>query len=293
MNKIICYGEILWDLFPTGAHPGGAPLNVAFHLKKQGLNPILVSKTGRDDPGRQLLSFLKQSGIGTDYIQTGADLPTGRVQVYLDENRNARFEICEPAAWDYIVFTPELRGLVDQADWIIFGTLASRNKTSRNTLLQMIENTGAQLFLDVNLRPPYNGREITETLLQKADMVKLNHDELAEISQWNRFAGDEKKQIQCLSRQYGCPTVCVTRGANGAILYSGDNFFEHPGFKVEAKDTVGAGDAFTAAYISALIQKKPPGEALRFACATGALVASKTGAVPVYSVSEIEKISGN
>ena len=112
MNSVICFGEVLWDMLPTGAQPGGAPLNVAVHLKKQGQNPLLVSKIGNDDDGKRLIKFLKQSKIDTRFIQIDDDLPTSQVLVHLDENKNASFEICKPVAWDAIRPTNELNQLI-------------------------------------------------------------------------------------------------------------------------------------------------------------------------------------
>ena len=292
MNQIICFGEVLWDMLPTGAQPGGAPLNVSVHLKKQGQNPILISKIGKDENGVKLLSFLNQSGINTNHIQTDNDLPTSQVLVHLDENKNARFEICEPVAWDNVGITDEMKQIAKNAELIIFGTLASRNETTRDTLFHIIENTNASLLLDVNLRPPFNRQPIVEVLLQKANMVKLNNDELVEIAAWNDISGNERELIKYISEFYNCSTVCVTRGENGAVLYTGNTFYEHPGFKVKATDTVGAGDSFLASLVSLLFQNISPGKALEYACATGAFVASKKGAVPDYTSGDIEKITG-
>lgn len=290
MNSVICFGEVLWDMLPTGAQPGGAPLNVSVHLKKQGQNPVLISKVGNDENGKRLLQFLKNSGINTKFIQTDDELPTSEVLVHLDENKNARFEICEPVAWDAIKMNNQLKQLVKSAGLIIFGSLASRNETTRETLFQLIENTNAKLILDVNLRPPFHRRSIVEELLHKANMVKLNDDELVEISAWNNISGNEKNLIKHISEYYNCSTVCVTRGENGAALFTENSFYEHPGFKVDATDTVGAGDSFLASLVSNLLKNKSPEKSLEYACATGALVASQKGAVPDYSIQQIEKI---
>jgi fructokinase len=295
MNQIICFGEALWDMLPTGAKPGGALLNVAVHLKKQGQNPVLISKIGNDENGKKLLDFLNRSGVDTRFIQTDNELATSQVMVHLDENNSASYEICEPVAWDAIRTTDELKTLAKNAELIIFGTLASRNETSRNTLFQLIENTNANLLLDVNLRPPFNSQAIVEEMLYRANMIKLNNDELLEIAGWNNVSGDDKSLIKFMAEFYNCPTICVTRGENGAILFTENSFYEHSGFKVIATDTVGAGDSFLASLISNLLNHKTPKKSLEYACATGAFVASKKGAVPEYSEQDIGKIinSGN
>lgn len=290
MSSIICFGEVLWDMLPTGSKPGGAPLNVAVHLKKQGQNPILVSKIGNDEDGKKLLDFLKQQRIDTSYIQTDDELPTSKVLVHLDENKNATFEICMPVAWDGILFTDKLKELARSAELVIFGTLASRHGTTRNNLYKFIDYTGAQLLLDVNLRPPYDRQVIVEELLHKANMVKMNHEELSTIAGWNDVSGDEKTLIKHLSEFYNFSMVCVTRGENGAILYTGNSFYEHPGFKVTAVDTVGAGDSFLASLVSGFLKNIAPEKSLEYACATGSFVASQQGAVPDYSIQDIEKI---
>lgn len=290
MSSIICFGEVLWDMLPTGAKPGGAPLNVAVHLKKQGQNPVLVSKIGNDDDGKKLLQFLHQAKIDTSYIQIDEELPTSTVIVHIDKNKNATFEICMPVAWDAITFTDELKQLAKSAELVIFGTLASRHGTTRNNLYRLIENTGAQLLLDVNLRPPYDRQVIVEELLHKANMVKMNDEELVTIAGWNDVSGDDKTLIKHLSEYYGFSLVCVTRGKNGAILYTENTFYEHPGFIVNAIDTVGAGDSFLASLVSGLFSNISPEKALEVACATGLFVASQPGAVPEYTMQDIEKI---
>ncbi len=250
-----------------------------------------MSKIGNDEDGRKLLEFLHQSEINTNFIQTDDDLPTSRVLVHLDENKNAKFEICKPVAWDAIRPTDELKEVVKSADYILFGSLAARNSTTRNTLFQLLENTNAQLLFDVNLRPPYQRQVIVEELLHKANTVKMNNDELAEIAGWNDATGDEKALIKYISEYYNCSAVCITRGENGAALFTGNKFYEHHGFKVIAVDTVGAGDSFLASLVSALfINNNSPEQALEFACATGSFVASQPGAVPAYSMHDIEKI---
>lgn len=293
MNKmhfdtIVCFGEVLWDMLPEGAQPGGAPLNVAIHLKQLGLNPWLVSRIGKDEEGEMLRQFLSDASINLFCLQVDDELPTSKVLVHLDDDRNATYEICEPVAWDNIQLTEKLDELAAEAGLIVFGSLAARNEITRNTLLQLMENTAAIKLLDVNLRPPYDQREWVESLLHKADFVKLNHDELIIIAKWNGQFGEEAEMTRWLSEFFNCRLVCVTKGANGALLLFDENIFQHSGFSVDAVDTVGAGDAFLAALIAQLSEEKTPPEALEFACATGAFVASRSGAVPAYVKADIE-----
>jgi len=289
-GSVICFGEVLWDMLPTGQKPGGAPMNVAIHLKQQGQNPVLISKIGNDNEGIELLQFLRNSGLKTDFVKTDPKLPTSKVLVHLDKNKNATYEICEPVAWDNIQIHDLNPMIFDQADIFIFGSLASRNQTTRNTLLQVLNQTNATKLCDINLRSPFVKKEVIDTLLEKSDFIKLNDDELKIIAYWKKFTGNEKERILWLSEQYKCPSICVTRGKNGAILYYQNHLYEHPGFSVKAVDTVGAGDSFLASLISGLIKNIAPEKALERACATGAFVATQTGAVPIYNLSDIETI---
>ena len=289
-KNIICFGEVLWDMLPSGAKPGGAPLNVAIHLKKQGQNPQLISKIGNDKDGEKLIQFLKKSDLNTSLIQIDDTLSTSRVLVHLDKNKNATYEICEPVAWDNIIINTEIENAAKNADLIIYGSLASRNKITRATLFHIIEKSPAIKLVDINLRSPYDNREWIEELLHISDFAKLNDDELIKIAGWNNISGNENKLISWLSGFFNCQTVCVTRGKNGAILFSNEKIFEHPGFKVNAADTVGAGDSFLASLVANLSKSSSPEKALETACATGAFVASKEGAVPDYSAKEIEEI---
>jgi fructokinase len=291
-ETIVCFGEVLWDMLPSGAKPGGAPMNVAIHLKRQGLKPFIVSSVGNDENGRKLRVFFQNSGMNLEYLQTHETLPTSQVLVHLDSEKNATYEICEPVAWDNIQFTKALENLASKTELVVFGTLAMRNETTRKTLLKFLEHSPAKRFLDVNLRPPFDKKEVVEKMLFLSDFAKLNNDELATIAGWNGKTGSEKDLVHWFSEYYNCETVCVTRGANGAALFIQDILYEHPGFKVQAEDTVGAGDSFLAGLIAQLSSGNSPEKALEYACATGAFVASQPGAVPEYSKEDIENFFG-
>ena len=289
-NKIICYGEVLWDMLPGGKKPGGAPMNVGIHLKKLGLHPTIVSRIGNDEQGAELKQFLRKNEMESRFVGIDKKLNTSEVLVHLDEDRNATYEICEPVAWDNVSIDNDLIKLATAADLIIFGSLAQRNKITRKTLLKLLENSKATRLLDVNLRPPYDRPEIVEKLLHASDFAKLNDEELIKISGWHNKSGDERDLITWMADFYKCSTVCVTRGSSGAILYIDEEFHEHPGFHVQATDTVGAGDSFLAALIFGLSEKKSPPKALEFACAVGAYVASQHGAVPDYTENDILRL---
>jgi len=181
-SNILCFGEVLWDMLPTGAKPGGAPLNVAIHLIRQGLTPKLVSKIGNDKLGLDLVRFLSETGLERNLIQIDESLPTSQVIIHLDEKKNATYEICEPVAWDNIYPNNENLEAAKKADLVIFGSLASRNNTTRETLFQLLDQTQATCLLDVNLRPPYDKSEVINEMLEKANFIKLNNDELVIIA---------------------------------------------------------------------------------------------------------------
>ncbi len=289
-NEILCFGEVLWDRLPSGAKPGGAPMNVALHLNAIGLDATIASSVGNDEPGKKLKKFLEDSGMSSSLVQTEEQLPTSEVLVHLDENNNATYEICEPVAWDDIRLTDSLMKKAKQAGLFIYGSLASRNPLTRETLLSLLDYDGVKL-IDVNFRKPYDSQTVVEPLLEKSDIVKLNDDELEVFAEWHNLSNnDEHSLVEWFVKHYNIEMLCVTKGEKGALLYCNGKFYEHPGFKVNAVDTVGAGDAFLAGLIASLLNKKDPAEALAFACATGAFVASKAGATPKYDMDEIEKI---
>jgi fructokinase len=290
-NKhILCFGEMLWDRLPNGSKPGGAPMNVALHLKRFGLSPWLASRVGDDDAGRELIAFLKQNKIKTGLVQRGKTLPTSEVIVHLDSRGNPTYEICEPVAWDNIAWTQKLAERAEQAGIIVFGTLAARSEITRNALLNLLNNK-AYRILDVNLRPPYDRQDIVEMLISKSDFVKMSINELSTIAKWLKLPWySEESVMREMVDHFGLSGVCLTRGENGAALCVRGHFYENAGYRVDVVDTVGSGDAFLAAMLYSFTERKPPEEALDLACAAGALVASKSGANPEYSIEDVEKL---
>ncbi|NVO19938.1 MAG: carbohydrate kinase [Bacteroidetes bacterium] len=286
-NKILCFGEVLWDNLPSGARPGGAPMNVALHLKRFGIGSRVASAIGKDWLGESLASFLEKSGLDTSLIQVHPTLPTSEVKVHLNEHNNATFEICEPVAWDEITLTGALLEEVKSSNAIVYGSLASRNKTTRDTLLELLESDVVKI-MDVNLRPPYNKREIIEPLLMKADIVKLNDEELFIISNWFGLTGTLEELAFGFYDKLNLKTLLVTRGDKGACLIHENELYAHQGFKVEVADTVGAGDAFLAGFLAAFYDGKGMNMALTEASAIGAYVASQSGATPEYTIEVLQ-----
>jgi fructokinase len=292
-KNILCIGEVLWDVFGENRKPGGAPLNVALHLKRLNNAVNIVSRVGKDKGGKALTDFILSKGLNANHIQVDFMLPTSEVLVSLDKSGNASFEIVEPVAWDNLEYSPDLEMLAKSAGIFVYGSLASRNIVSRETIIRSL-NKEAIKIVDINLRPPFTGISIVKELLSLADIAKLNIDELHIIAGWNnKNTGDEKDLVKWIAKEYKLKMVCVTMGDSGALLFKNNSFHRHPGFKVKVADTVGAGDAFLAGLIYSLIQGNSEEESLKFACATGAFVASRAGATPDYVIGDIKKIITN
>ncbi len=288
-KKVICFGEVLWDMLPSGKMPGGAPMNVAFHLNNFGLDSAIISRIGTDDLGDELLDFMQSAGLNTTLVQRGTNHLTGVVKVNMDDKNEITYKIVQPVAWDYIQLDDKAVEAVEQSDCFVFGSLAARNPGTRETLYELIKQAPFKVF-DVNLREPYYTKEIVENLLHKTDMVKMNAHELAMITAWHDTLTDEKNAIKNLSERFDVPTVCVTRGGSGAVLFREGEFFESRGFEVQVSDTIGSGDSFLAALIKGILVGEPPAESVETACAVGALVATRRGATPVISKEEIDAL---
>jgi fructokinase len=291
-KSIVCFGEVLWDLLPTGKIAGGAPMNVAYHANNFGLKPKMISRVGADDLGRELLAFLAGKNIPTDLIQTDHTFPTGIVKVTLDEKGSPSYEIVQPAAWDYIHPTEEALDAVEKAAALVFGSLACRTDRTKKTLLQLVEAASIRVF-DVNLRPPFFSKELLDELLAKASIVKMNDDELDTIAGRHGAPGDEVAKMDFLKKHYALNALIVTRGPNGAALLNDAGFFAHSGFPVKVRDTIGSGDAFLGAFLSKTLTRRPPEECLEFACAAGAFVATKQGATPAIGENDIKELIQN
>lgn len=286
--RIICFGEILWDNLPSGRRAGGAPMNVAYHLNRTGAESRLISRTGKDQAGRDLIDFSRQKGLPAELIQTDPVYPTGEVIAKVMDNHEVVYDILPNAAWDYIAWSPELKQLAADADAFVFGSLAARNDESRQTLLQILESAKFKV-LDINLRAPHYSREILELLLSKADFLKLNNDELSLLTEWF-FNSDatEEDSIRFLQQKFNIAEILVTKGADGASYYSGDTAFSGEAYAVTVADTVGAGDSFLAAFLYKKLSGSTIPETLDYALAMGAFIASQPGACPTYTLSDLD-----
>jgi fructokinase len=288
-KNIVCFGEVLWDLLPSGKIAGGAPMNVAVHANQLGLNAIMISAVGNDELGEEIMSFLLSRGLSVENIQKN-EYQTGIVEVSLDSKGSPSYTIIEPVAWDYIRLTDVAKSNIQAADALVFGSLALRNEVSKQTLLQLQLDAKLKI-LDINLRKPFFTTELTDELLRVADIVKVNDDELEMICTWYGQNGNETQNASFLKNRYQLKGIIVTRGANGAFFIDKNNeVSEHQGFKVTVNDTIGSGDSFLAAFITKWLSGETPSEALKYACAVGAFVATQKGATPVILEEDILKV---
>lgn len=292
-SEVLCVGEVLWDSLPAGLFLGGAPFNVAGHLHALGVPVGVVSRVGADRLGMEALRRLAGSGIATDLVQVDPALPTGFVSVTLDGNGVPEYDIVEPAAWDAIEPKEGLTERATRAAAIVFGSLAQRSPVSRGTIEQLCRVEVPRVF-DVNLRPPYDDEDVVRRSLAQADVVKLNQDELKQLAGWFGLPRGLREGAAALAESFGCGTVCVTRGREGAALLHRGRWSEHPGYRVEVKDTVGSGDAFLAAFLAGLLAGQDDEEILRQANLLGAYVATQSGAIPVHRTEALALIlAGN
>ncbi len=285
-HRVICFGEVLWDILPSGAVPGGAPMNVTYHLHKLGKRPALITRVGCDEKGKALTAIFVEHGVCTDYFQVDDEHETGKVFAQPGENNEMVYDILKPVAWDFIEWRDAYSDQVSNAEYFVFGSLAARNRNSKNTLLRLLEEAKNKV-LDINLRAPHYDRRIVEELLGKTDFLKLNLAELELISGWFSDYSGIDDRIKSIADRFGLANIVVTMGSDGAALYMRGHLYDHQGFSVEVKDTVGSGDAFLAGLLSKLMEHAVPQDALEFANGLGAFIATKTGACPPYAIADV------
>ena len=280
---VLCFGEALWDVFPDGRRPGGAPLNVAYHLRQLGLAPRLVSAVGRDEPGEALLRWMRRSKLDTRGVGR-VDAPTGSVTVHAPPGGEPHYHILTPAAWDAIPLDDALGQWAFDARALVYGSLAARSPNNQRVLDFLLSLSGALKVMDVNLRPPHTRPAVVLNYAVRADVLKCNQQELALLSGHALAprAGQGALAAACaaLAERLQVGRLVVTRGARGALAWDQGRVTTASAPKVHVADPVGAGDAFTAALVFALLAEQPLAEALRSACARGAWVASQPGAQP-------------
>lgn len=282
-KKIVGLGEVLWDHLPERTCLGGAPANFAYITTLMGDQGVIASRVGQDSPGLEALRRMEELGLNIDYVQTDRQHATGTVNVELDSNGLARFQIAHPVAWDALEWTQDWQQLAQQADAVCFGSLAQRAEGSRSTIRRFLGamSPSAVKVFDVNLRQSYYSEDVLSESMKQADIVKLNDEELPKIMSLNKVPHkDELSSAQWLMRTHEVKLVCITRGGRGSLLVRNGDSSEHPGFRVRVADTVGSGDAFTAGLVHEYLQGASLGLMNEVANLVGAWVASEVGAMP-------------
>jgi fructokinase len=279
---VVGLGEVLWDRFPDGDRLGGAPANFVFHAGQMGARAKLVSRVGLDSGGDRLLVALAEQGVDRKFLQKDAQHQTGLVRVKFVEGEPA-YDIVRPVAWDFINWTAEVAALAKAADVVVYGTLAQRNEKSRVTIQRFVHAAPLDAFrlFDVNLRQNFYNRGVIEFGLDNSTLLKLNGDELAVLAEMFHWGGAHEEQvIELLLKNHPLKGVVVTHGENGCHLYYEGDVVRSAAPKTQVRDTVGAGDAFSAALVLGLLRGEPLQVAADRANEVGAYVASQPGGMP-------------
>ena len=280
--KIVGLGEVLWDLLPTGPELGGAPANFACHAYALGARAQVITRVGNDRYGNRIVRRFEELGLAGVAVQVDDAAPTGTVTVTLSGNGIPEFTIHENVAWDRIAVTQSALAAVREADAICFGSLAQRNEISRQAIQRLVAAAPAAAWriFDINLRQHFYNRDIIEHSLKLANVLKLNDTELPIVARMFGIEGVASHVIETLAKQYGLLVVALTRGEDGSLLYQRGRWSEHAAGKAAIKDTVGAGDSFTAALCLGLLGRMDLDEINAAANQVAAFVCGCAGATP-------------
>jgi fructokinase len=287
MQNVIGIGELLWDLLPEGKMLGGAPCNFVYHAQKQGAKAFALSAIGDDDYGKEILEVLKSKDVSSELIQINGH-PTGTVDVALNARGVPSYTIHENVAWDFISFTDKLKQKISQANVVCFGSLAQRNKESQETIEKILKscNPDTLIVYDINLRQHFYSKQIIEKSMQLCNVLKLNEEELSVVVDLLELAaGREEEHILELINRYNLRLVAYTKGEEGSWLLTPHESSYEPTPKVAVKDTVGAGDSFSAVMIIGFANGESLKELHRKAIEISAFVCTKDGAMPEYEQS--------
>lgn len=290
--RFFCFGEVLWDEVNEEDLPGGAPLNVSYHLAKDDrMDVYTISSLGCDEGGDSMWDLLKGWSIKTRFVQRSANYPTGKVRANTMDKENVVYEILEPVAWDYIEKDNELIRTLAASDCLVFGSLSCRNEVSRNTLFELLKTDCFKVF-DINLRGRFYDEATLKMLLQCTDLLKINEEELTEIIRIyciELLHVDEGEKMRFLMENFEIPQVIITRGAEGASFYTLINRIDVAGVHVDVVDTIGCGDAFLAGFLRQYFKGEPLNIALHRASMRGAFIAQKKGGCPPYKLEEYDR----
>lgn len=280
---IVGLGEVLWDVFPDGEHFGGAPANVAMHAAALGARAYMISAVGNDRRGDEALARLDAAGVNRDAVARLPGRPTGVVNVTVDGKGQPSFDIVRDVAWDYLPWSPAVEHVAARADAICFGTLAQRGAISRATIQRAIKATSSDAWrlFDVNLRQHYFDDRVVLASLEMANAIKLNDEELPVVARLSNISGTSAvDQLRTLCDWFGLRLAALTRGAAGSVLVSPSEVCESPAQTTVVRDTVGAGDAFTATLLVGLLDRRSLADVSARANAVAAYVCSQPGATP-------------
>ena len=288
--RILSIGEVLWDLFPDAEHLGGAPLNLAFHATRLGHSVAILSAVGSDRRGESIFEFAKSAGIQTDFIQTIPHSATGVVEVRFDPSGEPRYQLKRPAAYDLICLqqADALKVAAWKPDWICFGTLFHTSaKALQSTLKVFAACPEAKRFYDINLRPGEYDADLVRLLAPHADILKLNLHEAYELKEIFDTNGDGLESFtKQMMQRFGYLAVCVTLGQGGCAIRTRDGYGECPTTPIEVVDTVGAGDAFSAAFLHSWNLGMSLIDIGEFANRVGGVVASRKSGTPAWTIEE-------
>ena len=282
MNQyVIGIGEVLWDCFGDHRTIGGAPFNFSFHVHQFGFHALAISAIGADQLGRDIEQACQFYGL--PYIFPALPYPTGEVHIQMDAQGHPSYTICDDRAWDHIPFLPSMQSIAQTTLAVCFGSLAQRSPHSRASIYAFLDATPADSFriFDINLRLDYYSKDIIDSSLQRANVLKLNHDELL-ILQRMYHLGDMALEDACryLLRTYSLRFLILTCGEDGSYVFSLDEMSFLPTPLVQVVDTVGAGDSFTASFIASVLQHQSLHDAHRMAVDVSAYVCTQSGATP-------------
>lgn len=292
-HTIVGLGELLWDVFPKRKELGGAPANFAYITSLLGDEGVVASRVGRDRLGNSAARRLAKLGLSQEWLQLDTKSPTGTVKVQVFEDGQPNFQIAENVAWDNFEWTSQWQELASRTAAVCFGSLAQRSERSRETIRLFLKNLrpNALKVFDVNLRQSFYSAEVLQESAKIADIMKLNQDELPKVAELLGYKANVKETAgPWLLRTCGLKLVCVTEGPSGSSLVAADGVHRHPGFPTEVADTVGAGDAFTAALIHHYLRGATLDEMNAAANRMGSWVASQVGATPKPDVKFLKSV---
>ncbi len=288
--KVACFGEVLWDLFPgKEKSAGGAPFNVAYNLFKMGVDARMISSVGDDSLGAAIIEKIKGWGMPTASIQRSSNYPTSTVVATFDAHKEAQYDIVTNVAWDFIEVAASDMKLLTNEDAFVFGSLATRNPQSRNSLFTLLENSTFNVF-DINLRKPHYDLSIIKELLHKTHLAKFNKAELLLLMEFlGKKYDSEEAIVSYLQDTFKLQEVIVSKGSKGALYAVNGNFYSYPAVAITVADTVGSGDAFLAGFLSKRLEKAASVDAImKQAVTLGAFITSKEGACPEYTMSDFK-----